>query len=143
MQIKKYKDIQVGDEAIYTRTITEKDIELFGKVSGDRNPIHFNEDFAKKTIFKGRIAHGLLTASFISTALAEKLPGPGSIYLKQTLIFKKPVRIGDTITVILKVIEKNDEKKRITLKTTCINQKNEVVLDGEAVTMILTTISSS
>ena len=141
MQIKKYKDIQVGDEAIYTRTITEKDIELFGKVSGDRNPIHFNEDFAKKTIFKGRIAHGLLTASFISTALAEKLPGPGSIYLKQTLIFKKPVRIGDTITVILKVIEKNDEKKRITLKTTCINQKKEVVLDGEAVTMLLTPIN--
>lgn len=107
----------------------------FAEVSGDRNPIHLDEKFAQKTFFKGRVAHGMLSASFISTVLAQELPGPGSIYLKQEVIFKKPVRISDTITAKVEIVDKDDEKEHIILKTTCINQHNEMVVDGKAVVM--------
>ena len=130
-----YSNIKIGQKAELKRTVTEEDIEKFADVSGDRNPIHLDEEFAKKTIFQGRIAHGMLSAAFISTVLASKLPGPGSIYLKQELIFKKPIRIGDTIIITVEVIDKDDEKERITLKTTCINQHNEMVVDGKALVM--------
>ena len=130
-----YSNIKIGQKAELKRTVTEEDIEKFADVSGDRNPIHLDEEFAKKTIFQGRIAHGMLSAAFISTVLASKLPEPGSIYLKQELIFKKPIRIGDTIIITVEVIDKDDEKERITLKTTCINQHNEMVVDGKALVM--------
>ncbi len=130
-----YSNIKIGQKAELKRTVTEEDIEKFADVSGDRNPIHLDEEFAKKTIFQGRIAHGMLSAAFISTVLASKLPGPGSIYLKQELIFKKPIRIGDTIIITVEVIDKDDEKERITLRTTCTNQHNEMVVDGKALVM--------
>lgn len=127
--------MKIGDKATYTRTVTEADVVIFGGVSGDLNPAHFNEEFSKKTLFKGRIAHGMLTASYISTVLGMTLPGPGTIYLSQDLKFKKPVRFGDTITAEVEVIEVNTEKNRVTLKTTCFNQKDDIVLTGQAVVM--------
>ncbi len=132
----KYDEIKIGQKAEYIRVITEEDIEKFADVSGDHNPVHLDEEYAKQTIFKGRIAHGMLSASFISTTLAKKLPGPGTIYVKQELIFHKPVRIGDEITTQVEVITKSDEKKRVTLKTSCFNQNQSVVLSGEALIML-------
>ncbi|MFW9927835.1 MAG: MaoC family dehydratase [Candidatus Thorarchaeota archaeon] len=137
MEVKSYEDIEIGQKDSLTHTITTEDIELFGKLSGDYNPVHFNDEFAKKTIFKGRIAHGLLSGAFISTLLANKLPGPGSVYLKQEFIFKKPVKIGDKITVQAEVVNKFDDKKHILLKTYCTNQNGEIVLDGEALVTIM------
>ncbi len=137
MNIAKYSDIMIGQYAEVIHEVTEEDIETFGKLSGDFNPLHFDEEWAKKTMFCGRIAHGLLTASFVSTAIGMKLPGPGTIYLSQQMRFLRPVRIGDTITTRVEVISKNDEKQRVTLKTTCQNQRNEVVLDGEAIVTIM------
>ncbi|MFX0182626.1 MAG: MaoC family dehydratase [Candidatus Hodarchaeota archaeon] len=138
MIIRKYEEIKIGDAAKYKRTITEDDIEKFAEVSGDYNPVHMNEEFAKNTLFEGRIAHGMLSASFISTVLAQELPGPGSIYLSQNLIFKKPVRIGDTIITRVQVFQKLDDKKRIRLKTTCTNQDGTTVIEGEALVMVPT-----
>ena len=132
----KYNKIKIGQKAKYIRIICEEDIERFAEVSGDHNPVHLDEEYAKQTIFKGRIAHGMLSASFISTTLAEKLPGPGTIYLKQELVFLKPVRIGDEITTQVEVVSKNDEKNRVILKTTCINQTKSLVLSGEALVML-------
>lgn len=130
-----YSKIKVGQKAELKRTVTDEVIKKFAEVSGDRNPIHLDEEYAKKTFFQGRIAHGMLSAAFISAVLANKLPGSGSIYLKQDLSFIKPIRIGDTIIVAVEVIKKDDEKKRIILKTTCINQHNELVVDGKATVM--------
>ncbi len=132
----KYGEIKIGQKAKYIRKITEEDIDKFAEVSGDHNPVHLDEEYAKQTIFKGRIAHGMLSASFISTVLADKLPGPGTIYLRQELAFKKPVRIGDEITTQVEVLSKDDEKKRISLKTTCLNQENSIVISGEALIML-------
>ncbi|MFX1253913.1 MAG: MaoC family dehydratase [Promethearchaeota archaeon] len=137
MKIVKYSEIEIGQSAELIRVITEEDIQKFGELSGDLNPVHFDEDWAKQTIFKSRIAHGLLSATFISTAIGMHLPGPGSIYLGQNLSFRRPVRIGDTITTRVEVIKKDDEKQRITLKTTCTNQEGELVIDGEALTMLM------
>ena len=133
----KYSDISLGQTAEVVHTITKEDIQVFGDLSGDYNPLHFNEEWAAKTIFKGRIAHGLLTASFISTAIGMKLPGPGTIYLGQKINFKHPVRIGDTITARVEVIDKNDDKQQITLNTICTNQEGRVVLDGEALITLM------
>lgn len=138
MIIRKYEEIKIGEVAEYKRTITEDDIEKFAMVSGDFNPVHMNEEYAKKTLFEGRIAHGMLSASFISTVLAQELPGPGSIYLSQNLIFKKPVRIGDTIITRVQVFQKLDDKKRIKLKTTCTNQDGTTVIEGEALILVPT-----
>lgn len=125
--------MEIGKTASYTRTVTEADVVMYGGISGDLNPAHFNEEFAKETFFKGRIAHGMLTASYISAVLGMQLPGPGSIYLTQRLKFTKPVRFGDTITATVEVIGVDVVKGRMTLKTYCTNQEDEVVLDGEAV----------
>lgn len=127
-----FSEIKIGQRAEIKRTVTDDDIKKFAEVSGDRNPIHLDEKYAKKTFFQGRIAHGMLSAAFISAVLANKLPGPGSIYLKQKLSFFKPIRIGDTIIVAVEVIKKDDVKERIILKTTCTNQNNELLVDGEA-----------
>ena len=117
-------------------TIKAREIELFAEATGDRNPVHLDEEFAATTQFGGRIAHGMLTAGLVSAAIASKLPGPGSIYLGQTLRFTKPVRLGDTVTVRLEVIEVITAKRRVRLATTCTNQNGETVLDGEATVMV-------
>jgi len=137
MKVARYSELSMGQSAEVTHTVTEEDIKIFGDLSGDYNPLHFDDDWAKTTMFKGRIAHGLLTAAFISTAIGMKLPGPGTIYLGQSMKFLGPVRIGDTITARVEIIELNDEKERVTLKTTCTNQNGKVVLDGEAMIKVM------
>lgn len=126
-------EITVGDSAEFTKTISESDIYLFAGVTGDLNPFHINEEYAKKTYFKGRIAHGMLLAGFISNVVGCKLPGPGAIYVKQELKFTAPARIGDTITAKATVTEVVADTNRVVLQTTCTNQNGEVVLDGQAV----------
>lgn len=121
----------VGQTAHHSKTITEADIALFAAVTGDTNPIHFDEDFASKTMFKGRIAHGITTAGLISTVLGTKLPGPGGIYVSQNLKFMAPVRIGDTVIATVEITEIIPEKRRLVFKTSC-RVGNTVVLDGEA-----------
>jgi len=137
VKLTKYSDIKMGQSAEVIHTITEDDIQVFGKLSGDYNPVHFNQEWAEKTMFKGRIAHGVLTAAFISTAIGMHLPGPGTVYMSQSMRFLGPVRIGDTITARVEVTSLNDEKQRVTLKTTCTNQKDKVVLDGEALVTLM------
>jgi 3-hydroxybutyryl-CoA dehydratase len=123
-----YEDIQIGQKAELIHTITGEDVDLFGKLSGDYNPVHFDDEWAKKTIFGERIAHGLLTGAYVSTLLANKL---------QEFKFKLPVKIGDTIKAEVEVKELLEEKKHVVLRTTCTNQNQEVVLDGEATVMIM------
>ncbi len=122
-------DIEIGQSASYTRTVAERDIQLFGEATGDMNPVHFDEAYAATTPFKTRIAHGMLTAGFFSTVLGTKLPGAGSIYVSQTLSFKAPVRIGDTVEAVCTVTAK--EKRRVTLA--CVAKVGDtVVAEGEA-----------
>ena len=125
------EDLKVGQEAILSKTITEADIANFSGVTGDNNPVHISDDFASKTIFKKRVAHGFFTASLISTLIATKLPGPGSIYISQTLKFLAPAYIGDNILtrVIIQKIDK--EKRRVNLLTECFIS-NKKILTGEA-----------
>jgi 3-hydroxybutyryl-CoA dehydratase len=127
--------LKVGDSAEFAKTVTETDIYLYAGITGDFNPAHVNEEYAKNTFFKTRIAHGMLTAGFISAVIANQLPGPGTIYLKQDLSFLAPVHIGDTITGRVEVMELNTEKNRVGLKTTCSNQQGVVVLEGEGLVM--------
>jgi 3-hydroxybutyryl-CoA dehydratase len=124
--------LKVGDAAESAKTISETDVYLYAGITGDFNPAHLNEEYARNTYFKTRIAHGMLTAGLISAVLANQLPGPGTIYLKQELSFLAPVMIGDTITARVEIIEILQEKNRIRFKTTCSNQNGNVVLDGEA-----------
>ncbi len=132
MQGKKITEISVGDTAEFSKTISEADIYLFAGITGDLNPFHVNEEYAKQTFFKGRIAHGMLLAGFISTVVGCYLPGPGAIYVKQDLKFLAPARIGDTITAKAVVTEVMEEKNRIVMDTFCLNQDGEKVLDGQA-----------
>ena len=128
----KYVDeITEGMTAIFTRTVTEADILLFAGVSGDTNPVHLDEEFAKGTMFKGRIAHGMLTAGFISTVFGTKLPGPGCIYLSQSLKFKAPVRIGDTVKARVTATAIDPVKGRCTFATTA-HVGDTLVVEGEA-----------
>jgi 3-hydroxybutyryl-CoA dehydratase len=122
----------LGTRAERIRTITEVDIVDFAQVSGDHNPLHLDPHYAAQTPFGGRIAHGFLTASIISAILGTELPGPGSIYLGQTLKFLAPVRVGDTVTVGVEVMAIREEKRIVTLRTDCINQDGILVLTGEA-----------
>ena len=126
-----FKELRVGMFTTYAKTITEADIVLFAAVSGDNNAIHTNEEFAATTIFKGRIAHGMLSASVISAALANKLPGPGAIYMSQNLRFRAPVRAGDTVRATVTVKELIPEKHRVLLST-CCTVRDEVVIEGDA-----------
>ena len=130
-----FEDIRVGMSAVFAKTITEADIVLFSGVTGDMNPVHVNQDFAQDTIFRGRIAHGMLTASLISTVLGTKLPGPGCIYLSQDLKFLAPVRSGDTVEAKILVTELIPEKHRIIAKTTA-SVGAKIVCDGEAKMMV-------
>lgn len=128
---KSIDELRVGDVAEFAKTVTETDIYLYAGITGDFNPAHVNEEYAKNTFFKTRIAHGMLTAGFISAIIANQLPGPGTIYLKQDLSFLAPVHMGDTITGRVEVIELNVEKNRVRLKTTCSNQDGVMVISGE------------
>lgn len=135
MQELKYEEIAVGDRAFMSKTISETDIYQFAGITGDFNPLHVNKEFAKDSFFKERIAHGMLTAGFISTVLGMKLPGTNSIYLEQNLKFTAPVKIGDTVNAEVVVLEKKDKNKIIRLQTIVKNQRGEVCVDGEAVIM--------
>ena len=130
-----YEDIQIGDTDSFTKTITEYDIVQFARLTGDFNPLHLDHEYAKQTPFKERIAHGILSGSIISTVLGMRLPGLNTVYLSQNFKFLLPVKIGDTIKAHVEVVEKRDDKKIIKLKTKVINQRQEVVVDGEAAVM--------
>ena len=134
MKGKTIKELQIGDSAEFTKTVTEGDVYLYAGVTGDLNPAHINQVASEKTMFKGRIAHGMLTAGFISAVLGTQLPGPGTIYMGQELSFLKPVHFGDTITAKCEVSEIIKEKI-VKLKTTATNQNGELVLDGVATVM--------
>ncbi len=129
------EDLEVGMTAVYAKTVTEADVVMFAGISGDTNPVHMDEVFAGKTMFKGRIAHGMLSASLISTVFGTRLPGPGCIYLSQNLKFRAPVKIGDTVSARVTVREIVPEKRRILFDTVC-TVGDQVVLDGDAVLMV-------
>lgn len=121
-----------GQTATWTKTITEADVVAFAGITGDFNPLHVNREYASRSRFGERIAHGILTAGLVSAVLGMRLPGPGGIFLSQTLQFLKPVRFGDTITARAEVLHWRVERRILTLRTTCSNQRGELVLDGEA-----------
>ena len=127
---------QVGQQASVTRTISESDVYLFAGITGDLNPAHTNEEYAKKTHFKTRIAHGMLSSGLISAVLGMKLPGPGTIYTGQTLKFLAPVHIGDTITATAEIQSLDLNRNRVVLTTTCTNQDGKVVVTGEATALL-------
>jgi 3-hydroxybutyryl-CoA dehydratase len=129
------EDLSVGMSARYARTVTEADLVLFAGISGDSNPVHMDATYAAKTRFGGRIVHGMLSASFLSTVIGSKLPGPGTIYLKQNLNFRAPVRIGDTVEASVTVADIVREKARIVLQTVC-RVGETVVIDGDALVMV-------
>lgn len=129
---KTISELRLGDLAETVNHVTEETGIKFADVSNDHNPVHLDEAYAAATPFKGRIAHGMLLAAYISAVLGNDLPGPGSIYVNQTLSFKAPVRYGDTITTTVEVVELIPERNRSKLRTTCTNQNGQVVLEGEA-----------
>ena len=128
------EDLRPGMHATFSKTITESDIVLFAGVSGDNNAVHMNEEFAARTVFGGRIAHGFLTASVISAAVATRLPGPGTVYLGQQMKFRAPVRPGDTVHATVTVLSVDMAKARAVLSTVCL-VKDTVVIEGEATVM--------
>ena len=127
-----YDQLEIGATASYSKQLTEQDLVLFAHTSGDVNPVHLDEAYARETPFKGRIGHGMWSAGLISAALATVLPGPGTIYLGQTLKFLRPVSPGDELTVKLTVAGKQDEKRRVTLDCEVLNQQGKTVVVGEA-----------
>jgi 3-hydroxybutyryl-CoA dehydratase len=132
MNGKTIAELSPGDKARFGKTISETDIYLYAGITGDFNPAHINAEYAEKTHFKGRIAHGMLMGGLISAVIGNRLPGPGTLYISQELEFLVPVRIGDTITAEVEVMEILEEKKHVRLRTTCINQKGEKVVAGHA-----------
>lgn len=131
----KYADMKVGDTASMSKTVTEYDVYGFAGITGDFNPVHVNKEFAEGTMFKGRIAHGMLAAGFISAVLGTQLPGINTIYMKQEISFLAPVMIGDTVTATVEVIEKIEAKNRAILRTYVTNQHGKIVADGQATVM--------
>ena len=130
-----FEDLEIGMTDAYGKTVTDADVVMFAGISGDINPVHLNHEFAAETVFEGRIAHGMLTASFISTVIGTKLPGPGCIYVNQALRFKAPVRTGETVMARVTVESLVSAKKFVVLKTVC-TVDGKVVLDGEATVMV-------
>ena len=128
--------IEVGAKASFTRTITETDVVLFAGITGDMNPFHLNEEYARRARFGGRIAHGMLVSGLISAAIGMKLPGPGSVYLRQELDFRHPVHIGDTITATVEVLRVQSGKPIVTLSTACVNQDGVMVVEGKALVLL-------
>jgi 3-hydroxybutyryl-CoA dehydratase len=129
------EDLKVGMSAMFGKTVTEADIVAYAGVSGDTNPIHLHDGFARTTRFGQRIAHGMLSGSFISAVIGTKLPGPGSVYISQTMNFMAPVLIGETITAVATVTAIDERRRRVTLKTQCLNG-DKVVIDGEATILV-------
>lgn len=129
------EDLKVGMSASFAKTITEADIVMFAGISGDTNPVHMHEEFGVASRFKGRIAHGMLSASLISTVFGTKLPGPGAIYLSQNLRFKAPVRIGDTVTARATITDIVTEKQRVSFECACL-VGGKIVIDGDAALMV-------
>ena len=129
------EDLEPGMTAVFGKTITEADILMFAGVSGDTNPVHLDEQFATDTPFKGRIAHGILTASLISTVIGTKLPGPGCIYMNQSLKFLAPVRAGETVRAVVTIKDVDQKRRRATLETVCL-VNGERVVEGEALIMV-------
>ncbi|HEX8231785.1 MAG TPA: MaoC family dehydratase [Caulobacteraceae bacterium] len=132
MRGKYLEDLNVGDQAETRHTVTETDIRDFSAVSGDDNPLHLDEAFAATTAFKGRVAHGMLAGAYVSAILGTRLPGPGAIYVSQTMNFKRPVRIGDELTTRVVVAHVDDKRAKVTLSTVCL-VGGKVAVDGEAV----------
>jgi len=132
---KTYDELSVGDSAERKHLITDKELQLFAVVSGDRNPLHLDEEFAAQTPFKGRIAHGMLSGALISAALAMDIPGPGTVHLGQDLSFKRPVRLGDELTITLTVKEKKERKNIVVLECLITNQDGKAVVTGDATVM--------
>ncbi|MFZ5753062.1 MAG: MaoC family dehydratase [Bacillota bacterium] len=130
-----YDDIKVGDKDFVKKVVTEADVADFARISTDNNPVHLDEEYAKTTPFKSRIAHGMFSAGLISAVLGTKLPGYGTIYLSQDLKFRAPVYLGDELTAYVEVVEKIDAKKRLRMRTWVENQKGNVVTEGEAMVM--------
>lgn len=128
-----FAEMNVGDSASLSKTVTESDISSFAGLTMDFNPVHVNAEYAKESIFGERIAHGMLSAGFISAVLGTQLPGPNSIYLGQELKFLAPVKIGDTVTAKATIVEKREDKRILKLETVVLNQKGEKVVDGNAV----------
>ena len=126
-----YEALEIGQQASFEKQVEERDVQLFAAVSGDNNPVHLDAAFAAETMFKERIAHGMFTGALISAAIACNLPGPGTIYLGQQLKFTRPVKLGDTLTVKLEVLEKLP-KNRVRIATRVFNQDGKQVVDGEA-----------
>ena len=129
------EDLIKGMSASYAKTITEADIVIFAGISGDNNPLHLNEEFAKESIFRGRIAHGMLTAVFISTVLGTKLPGPGCIYMNQEVKFRAPVRPGETVTTTVTISDVFVEKKRVIAQSVC-KVRDKIVVEGKSVLLV-------
>lgn len=129
------EDLAVGMTAAYERVVTDQDVVKFAEISGDHNPVHLDEVYARTTRFKGRIVHGMLSASFVSTTIASRLPGPGTIYLTQNLSFRAPVRIGDRVEARVTVTDIIRDKARVMLKTVC-RVGATVVIDGDALVMV-------
>lgn len=129
------EDLEVGQTANYAKTITEADVVLFAGISGDDNPVHINAEYAAQTMFKDRIVHGMFSAALISAVLGTRMPGPGAIYIDQQISFKAPVYIGDTVTATATVVEINEQRRRVTLKTVC-TVKGKIVAEGVATNMV-------
>ena len=128
--------LEIGDKGTFRRTITDADIKLFAGATGDTNPYHFDDVYASKGRFGSRIAHGMLVTGLISTVLGTVLPGAGTIYLHQSLDFKNPVYIGDTITAVAEITDIQEDKPIVTLSTNCVNQDGEIVVEGESVVLV-------
>ena len=141
-----YDEIQVGDTGSFAKTITESDIHSFSAITGDFNAAHVDEHYMQTSALgrkmKGRIAQGMLTASLFSTLVGERIPGKGALYVSQTCNFRRPVKIGDTVTATCEVVEKM-EKRRIRLFTKCVNQRGEVVVDGEAIAIAASSVEDT
>jgi len=130
-----FEDIEIDMEATFAKTVSEADILSFADISGDKNPVHLDADYAAKTMFKDRIAHGMLTAGYLSAVFGMQLPGPGAIYISQTLNFKGPVRIGDKVIAKVRVLETFPAKKRVRFECSC-TVEGKSVLEGEAMLMV-------
>ena len=129
-----YEDLKVGQSASIARTVTERDVELFGEATGDMNPVHFDEEYARKTLFRGRVAHGVITLSYISKVLGMQIPGPGTIFMGATTQFKAPVRIGDTVVTTCTVKSVEPVKRRVVFDCVC-KVGETVVVEAETLVM--------
>src|SRR3989344_6929000 len=135
----KFSELKVGMKGSYTKQITQEDVDSFIKICNDVNPIHVNEEYASKTPLKTKIVHGILVSSLISTVVGTKCPGPGSVWLDQSLKFLLPVKINDTITAISEILVKIPERQQVIVRTTCTNQRGEIVIEGVGLHKILET----